>query len=89
MFNGRQGRPSLISTAARSAVVVGTANAVNGRSAARQAGPALALAAAPAPPAGGLGDDAILDLKQLLELHQAGILSEAEFADQKARILNG
>ena len=90
MFSRRQGRPSLISTAARTAVVVGTANAVNGRSAARQAGsaPAAAMAAPAAAPATGLTDEAITRLKQLSDLHQAGVLSEAEFADQKARILN-
>jgi hypothetical protein len=42
-----------------------------------------------APAAGGLTDEAIGRLKQLSELHQAGILSEAEFTEQKARILNG
>ena len=36
-----------------------------------------------------MSDDAISRLKQLSELHRAGILSESEFADQKARILNG
>jgi hypothetical protein len=90
MFSRRQGRPSLISTAARTAVVVGTANAVNSRSAARQAGPAPAATVTAAPaPAVGLSEDAIARLKQMSELHQAGVLSEAEFADQKARILNG
>ncbi len=54
---------------------------------ARQAGPAAA-APLPAPAATGLSDEAITRLKQLSELHQAGVLSEAEFADQKARILN-
>ena len=55
---------------------------------AQAAGPATAQAEAPAAPAaGGLSDDAIARLKQLSELHQQGILTDAEFADQKARIL--
>jgi hypothetical protein len=96
MLGRRQGRPSLIASAARTAgktaVVVGTANAMS-----KPRGPAAAPAAAPmaqpvmdaAPAAGGLTDEAIGRLKQLSELHQAGILSEAEFTEQKARILNG
>jgi uncharacterized protein YnzC (UPF0291/DUF896 family) len=36
-----------------------------------------------------LSAEAIDRLKELAELNQAGILSAAEFADQKARILNG
>jgi Short C-terminal domain len=50
--------------------------------------PAPAAAAAPAAQAADMG--ARLDqLKQLGELLQAGILTEDEFAQQKARILNG
>jgi hypothetical protein len=45
--------------------------------------------AAAAPPAGGLNDDAIGRLKQLAELHTAGVLTDAEFAEQKTRILAG
>lgn len=94
MFGRRQGRPSLIGsaarTAARTAVVVSTANAMNSRSAAKQAARASADAPPPAPaPAAGLSEEAIGRLKQLADLHQAGILSEAEFAEQKAKILNG
>jgi hypothetical protein len=97
MFGSRSGRPSLIGSAARTAgrtaVVVKTANAVNNSAAAKQAArapQAAAMAEAPPPPpapAGGLSDEAIARLKQLSELHQAGILTEAEFAEQKARIL--
>ncbi len=94
MLGRRQNRPSLIGTAARTAVVVGTANKMNNRNDAKQAarapGPAPVMEAAAVPAAaGGLTDEAMARLKQLADLHQAGILSEAEFADQKAKILNG
>ena len=48
---------------------------------------AAAVAAAPAPATGGMTDEAIARLKQLAELHAAGILTEAEFAEQKAKVL--
>jgi hypothetical protein len=44
---------------------------------------------APAPAAAGLTAEAIGRLKELADLNQAGILSDTEFAEQKARILNG
>jgi hypothetical protein len=98
MLGSRRGRPSLIGraaqTAARTAVIAGTATAVSGKVAARQAGAAPEPAPAPetAPPAvtqapGGLSDEAIARLKQLAELHAAGILTAEEFAEQKARLL--
>lgn len=44
---------------------------------------------APAPaPAGGLTDDAINKLKELAELKSQGIITEAEFEVQKAKLLN-
>jgi hypothetical protein len=43
--------------------------------------------AAPAPT--GLTDEKIAQLTQLGELHQAGILTDEEFASQKARLLAG
>ncbi len=43
-------------------------------------------APAPAPAAGGM-DDKIEQLKQLGELHEQGILTDEEFAAQKAKIL--
>jgi Short C-terminal domain len=89
MIGSRRGRPSLIGraahTAARTAVIAGTATAVSNKVASRQSAPAAA--AAPAPPPAGLSDDAIERLQKLAELHKAGILTEAEFADQKARLL--
>jgi hypothetical protein len=42
--------------------------------------------AAPAPAQGG---DMIEMLKQLGELHESGVLTDEEFAVQKARVLNG
>jgi hypothetical protein len=43
---------------------------------------------APPPPAGGAGSaDVITQLKELGELRSQGVLTEAEFADQKRRIL--
>ena len=48
--------------------------------------PAPEPAAAPAPAAAG-GEDVIAQLKKLGELHQAGILDDAEFAAAKAKIL--
>jgi putative oligomerization/nucleic acid binding protein len=39
------------------------------------------------PPAGGMTSDAISQLKQLGELHEQGILTDDEFAREKARIL--
>jgi hypothetical protein len=43
--------------------------------------------AQPAPPPAPAGDDMIERLKQLAELHAQGILTDDEFAAQKARIL--
>ena len=44
--------------------------------------------AAPAPPrAGGISDAAIEQLKQLAELKQAGVLTDAEFDQQKQKLL--
>ena len=97
MLGSRRGRPSLIGraahTAARTAVIVGTANAMTNRSAARHAaaaqpGPApQAVAEAAAPTAGGLSDESIARLKQLADLHASGVLTAEEFAEQKARLL--
>ena len=99
----RVGRPSLIGTAARTAVIAGTASAVSGNVARRQQARATQAqeaqayqaqqAAAPppqpapaAPPAAG-GEDVIAQLERLGALKSQGILTEAEFEAQKARIL--
>ena len=98
MLGSRRGRPSLIrsaaGTAGRTAVVVGTANAMSGPrrggAVAPQAAPAMAaepVAAVPVAAAGGLTEESIAKLKQLAELNQAGILTDEEFQTQKARLL--
>jgi hypothetical protein len=87
--------------AARTAVVAGTATAVSNRVSRRQAGrwseqeeqqayqqQQAQQAAAPPPPAGASTEDKIAQLKQLGELKDAGVLTEAEFEVQKAQILN-
>jgi hypothetical protein len=43
--------------------------------------------AASSEPAGGLGADAMKRLKELADLHAQGVLTDEEFAEQKARIL--
>ena len=50
------------------------------------AAPALAAPAAPAASAG--GDDRIAEFQQLADLKNQGILTDEEFAAEKARILN-
>ena len=85
----------LLGGIARTAVVAGTATAVSNRVSRRQynrwatqdqqqyyePAPAPAPAAAPAP-------DRITLLKQLADLKTQGVLTEEEFAAEKARILN-
>ena len=100
--------PGLMRGMARTAVIAGTATAVSGRVARRQAGKfaeqdaqtmanrnqayyqdmaqqAPAPASAPAPSGG--GDDVLDQLTKLGELHAAGVLTDEEFAAQKAKIL--
>ncbi|MCJ7436739.1 MAG: SHOCT domain-containing protein [Acidimicrobiia bacterium] len=78
---------------ARTAVVAGTATAVSGRVSRRQQGRyAEQDQAAPAPapeeaPAGDATDDKVAHLKELADLKDQGILSEEEFAAEKAKIL--
>jgi hypothetical protein len=52
------------------------------------AAPAPAPAPA-APPAGGMSEEAMNQLKELAQLHDQGILTDEEFAAQKAKILGG
>jgi hypothetical protein len=87
----------LLRGVARVAVVAGTATAVSNRVSRRQANrwsqedqgqqqyqeePAAAAPAAPAA-------DPLEQLKQLGELKASGVLTEAEFEAQKAKILQG
>lgn len=53
---------------------------------AQQASASAPPPAAP-PPAAGLSADAMSQLQQLGQLHEQGVLTDAEFAAQKARIL--
>ena len=85
---------------ARAAVISGTATAASNRVSRRQAerwaeqgesSPAYlgggAPAPGPAPAAAPAGPDPIEQLKELAQLHQQGILTDEEFAAQKAKIL--
>lgn len=70
----RIGRPGLVRTMARTAVISGTATAVGG------------APPAPAPAAGG-GDDVLAKRQQLADLKAQGILDDAEFTAAKAKLL--
>ena len=92
--------PGLVRGVARTAVIAGTATAVSGRVARRQnnrwaqqeaaaaAPPAQAAPAPPAPPSSGEGD-MLEKLTKLGQLRDAGVLTEAEFEAQKAKVLAG
>jgi hypothetical protein len=98
-------RRPIARTMARTAVVAGTATVVAGsvrhhqdqkyanQAAAQQpAQPEVVYVDAPAPPAapaGGMSPEAIEQLKELAQLKDQGILTEEEFAAQKAKILGG
>jgi Short C-terminal domain len=89
--------PGLLRGVARTAVIAGTATSVSNRVSRRQgarwaeqeqqaapvAAPAAPPAAAPAPG----GASTIDQLKELGELKAQGILTEEEFAAQKAKVL--
>jgi hypothetical protein len=91
--------PGLIRGVARTAVVAGTATAVSNRVSRRQGErwaaqrqPQYAAPAAAAPPqapapATAAGTDRISALKELGELRAQGVLTDAEFEAEKARIL--
>ena len=95
----RMGRPGLVGTAARTAVIAGTATAVSGNVARKQAAAAQAAAPAPPPPApaapapapapapAASADDRISQLERLAALRDQGILTDDELAAEKARIL--
>jgi membrane protease subunit (stomatin/prohibitin family) len=82
----RGGRPGLLGTVARTAVIAGTANAVTARhqERAQQRAQQQAAAAAPAAPA---ADDLAAQIQRLGDLHAVGTLTDDEFAAAKARLL--
>ena len=93
--------PGLLRGVARTAVIAGTATAVSGRVQRRQAEKyasrdaqiyadreaAYEQQVAPAPAAAPAADP-IAQLKDLAQLHEQGVLTDEEFAAQKAKILN-
>ena len=91
--------PGLIRGVARTAVIAGTATAVSNRVSRRQANrwagqqeaayqePAY-QEPAPQQPAGTDTNTKLAQLRQLGELHNAGVLDDAEFELQKSQILN-
>lgn len=94
--------PGLLRGVARTAVIAGTATSVSNRVSRRQgrrwaqqeqeqyaqAQQQAAPPPPPAPPASG-GVDRLEALKQLGELKSQGVLTDAEFEAEKARILAG
>ena len=90
--------PGLLRGVARTAVVAGTATAVSNRVSRRQANrwaaqepqyaePQYAAPPPPPPPAPAAAEDPIAKLKELASLRDQGILTDQEFADQKAKLL--
>jgi hypothetical protein len=85
--------PGLLRGVVRTAAVAGTATAVSNRVSRRQAQRWSQQAEpaydepAPAPPPPAAPVDPIAQLKELADLKAQGVLTEAEFAAQKARIL--
>ena len=82
----------LLRMAARTAVVAGTATAVSGRVAHRQAAryneqDAQQYAQEAPPPAPAVEDEASAKLQDLAQLHTQGVLTDEEFAAAKAKIL--
>lgn len=95
--------PGLIRGVARTAVIAGTATAVSNRVSRRQANrwaqqdgygepayeeqPQYAAPPPPPPAPPAAAPDPIAQLKELGELHASGVLTDEEFAAQKAKIL--
>jgi len=88
--------PGLLRGVARTAAIAGTATAVSNRVSRRQGERWAAQEVAeqpaapppPAPPAAEAGGSSTIDqLKELGELKAQGILTEEEFAAQKAKLL--
>jgi hypothetical protein len=85
--------PGLVRGVARTAAVVGTATAVSGRVSRRQQGRWAAQEAPPQPepelgsPPPQDGGDLYAQLAQLGELKSSGVLTDAEFETEKAKLL--
>ena len=92
--------PGLLRGVARTAVVAGTATAVSNRVSRRQAQrwgaqdpyaqepePQQQVVYQQAPPPPAAEEDPIAKLKELAALRDQGILTDQEFADQKAKLL--
>jgi hypothetical protein len=87
--------PGLLRGVARTAVVAGTATAVSNRVsrrqserwAAQEAPPPPQAAPTPAAPAAPAAESTIDQLKELGELKSQGVITEEEFAAQKAKLL--
>ena len=91
--------PGLLRGMARTAVVAGTATAVSNRVSRRQASRWAAQEAQdypqqyaapppqPAPAPSGGGESRVDQLKELASLKEQGVLTDEEFAAEKARIL--
>jgi hypothetical protein len=87
--------PGLLRGVARTAVIAGTATAVSNRVSRRQANrwsqqdeqQYAQQQQAAAPPPAAPAADPIAQIKELAELKDQGILTEEEFAAQKAKLL--
>jgi Short C-terminal domain len=85
----------LLRTMARTAVIAGTATRTSNRVNRRQQGRwadqeqnQMAAAPAPvAPAAPASSEDRMEQLKQLGQLHESGVLTDEEFASEKAKLL--
>ena len=92
----RMGRPGLVGTMARTAVIAGTATAVVGgvhnrqeqKAAAAQQAQAPQAPPPPPPAAAPAGDvDITGELTKLAEMKNSGLLTDEEFAAAKAKLL--
>jgi hypothetical protein len=86
--------PGLLRGVARTAVIAGTATSVSNRVSRRQANrwaEQEQQSDAPPPQAPGAagGEDRVQQLKDLAALKEQGVLTDAEFEAEKARILAG
>jgi hypothetical protein len=98
MMRGRRRGPGLVGTMARTAVVAGTATVVAGKVAGhqqqkaaaqqqQQAAPPPEEVEQPAADAAPVEEDPLLTIQKLAALRDQGILTEEEFAAQKAKLL--